>query len=69
MRYELMPCESEQNGVARFTTQRTTKSFDIETFRRRYIVRGKGQMKQCILHENCPRTVGLPLPFHQPAAI
>ena len=46
MRHELMPCESEQNGAARFTTQRTTKSFDIETFRRRHIVCGKGQMKQ-----------------------
>ena len=69
MRHELMPREPKHDSVARLTTQRTTKSIDIETFRRRHIVRGKGQMKQYIPHENCPRTVGVPLPFHQPAAI
>ncbi len=42
MRHELMPRESEHDGVARLPTQRTTKSIDIEMFRRRHIVRGKG---------------------------
>lgn len=41
MRHELMPRESERDGVARLPTQRTTKSIDIETFRRRHILRGK----------------------------
>ena len=37
MGHELMPCESERDGVARLPTQRTTKSIDIETFRRRHV--------------------------------
>src|SRR3970040_2585356 len=41
MCHELMPRESKHDGAARFTTQRTTKSIDIETFRRRHIVPGK----------------------------
>jgi len=69
MRHELVPRESERDSVARLPTQRATKSIDIETFRRCYIVRGKGQVKECVLHENCPRTVGWPVPFHHPAAI
>jgi hypothetical protein len=58
MSHELMPRKSERNGVARLPTQCTTKSIDIEMFRCRHIVYGKGQVKQCILHENSPRTVG-----------
>lgn len=58
MGHELMPRESERDGMARFSTQRTTKPLDIETFRRRYIVYGKCQVKKRILHENCPRTFG-----------
>jgi len=69
MRHELMPRESERDGVARLPTQRTTKSFDVETFRLRHIVHGKCQVKERVLHGNCPRTVGWPVPFHQPAAI
>jgi hypothetical protein len=41
MRHELMPRESERDGVARLSTQRTTKSIDIEMFRCRHIVYGK----------------------------
>jgi hypothetical protein len=58
MGYELIPRESERDGMARLPTQRTTKSVDVETFRRRYIVRGKSQVKERVLHGNCPRTVG-----------
>ena len=42
MRHELMPRKSEHNSVARLPPQRTTKSIDIEMFRRRHIVHGKG---------------------------
>ena len=54
MRHELMPCESERDGMARFPTQRTAKSIDIESFRRRHIVRGESQVKERVLHGNCP---------------
>ena len=66
---ELMPRKSERDGVARLSTQRTTKPFDIKMFRRCYIVYGKRQVKERIPHGNCPRTVGWPVPVHQPAAI
>jgi len=69
MRHKMMPCKSECDGVARFPTQRTTKSIDIEAFRRLHIMRGKSQMKEHVLHGNCPRSVGWPVPFHQPAVI
>ena len=41
MRHELMPRESEHDSVARLPAQRTTKSIDVEMFRRRHIVYGK----------------------------
>ena len=41
MGHELMPRESERGGVARLPTQGTTKSIDVETFRRRHVVYGK----------------------------
>ena len=54
---ELVPRESECDGVARLPTQRTTKSIDVELFRRSYIVRGKGQVKERVLHGNCSRII------------
>ena len=69
MRHKMMPRESECDGVARFPTQRTTKSINIEAFRRLHIMCGKSQMKEHVLHGHCPRTVGWPVPFHQPAVI
>lgn len=69
MPHELMPCEPERDGMVRLPTQRTTKSIDIEMFCRRQIVNRKGEMKERILQGNSPRTVGWPIPFHQPAAI
>jgi hypothetical protein len=54
MRHELMSRKSERDGVTRFPTQRTTKSIDIETFRRPNIVCWKGQMKKHVIHGNCP---------------
>jgi hypothetical protein len=50
---ELVPRESECDGVARLPTQDTTQSIDVETFRRRHIVRGKGQVKEHIFHGFC----------------
>ena len=50
MSHELMSRESERDGVARLPTQRTTKPLDIETFRRRYIVHRKCEMKECFRH-------------------
>ena len=50
MRHELMPCESERDGVVRLPTQRTPKPIDIETFRRRQIVHWKGEMKESFRH-------------------
>ena len=50
MRHKMMPRESERDGVARFPTQRTTKSIDIEAFRCLHIMRGKSQMKEYVLH-------------------
>ena len=58
MRHELMPRKSERDGVTRLPTQRTTKSIDIETFRRLHIVCGKSQVEERVLHGNCPRTIG-----------
>jgi hypothetical protein len=58
MRHKMMPCESECDGVVRFATQRTTKSIDIEAFRRLHIMRWKSQMKKHVLHGNFPRMVG-----------
>jgi hypothetical protein len=52
MGHELIPRESEGDGVARFPAQRTTKSIDIELFRRRYVVCRKSQVKECVLHGN-----------------
>lgn len=69
MGHELMPRESERDSMARFSTQRTAKPIDIESFRRRHIMRGKRQVKERVLHGNFPRTFGRPVPFHQPAAI
>jgi len=69
MGHELMSREFERDGVTRLPTQRTTESIDVETFRRRHIVRRESQVKEHGLHGNCPRTVGWPVPFHQPAAI
>ena len=54
MRHELMPRESERDGVARLPTQRATKSINIETFCRRYVVYGKRKVKEHALHGNCP---------------
>jgi hypothetical protein len=54
MRHELMPCESERDGVARLPTQRATKSINIETFCRHYVVYGKREVKEHALHGNCP---------------
>ena len=50
---ELVSRESECDGAARLPTQGTTKSIDVETFRRRHIVRGKGQVKEHIFHGFC----------------
>jgi len=55
MRHELIPRESERDGVARLPTQRTTKSIDIETFRRRHIVRGESQMENYLAHASIQR--------------
>ena len=41
MGHELMPCEPERDCMARLPTQGTTKSIDVETFRRRHVVYGK----------------------------
>jgi len=54
MCHELMPRKPERNGVVRLPAQGTTESLDIETFRRRHIVRGKGQVKEHVFHGFCP---------------
>jgi len=41
MGHELMPRESERDGMTRLPTQRTTESIDVETFRRGHVVNGK----------------------------
>src|ERR1044072_8368790 len=43
------------------------KSIGIETVCRH--MHGKRRTKEGTFHGNCPRTVGRPVPFHQPAAI
>ena len=50
MGHELMPRESERGGVARLPTQGTTKSIDVETFRRRHVVNREGEMKHNLRH-------------------
>ena len=50
MRHELMSRESERDGMARFSTQRTAKPIDIETFRRLHIVNREGKMEQHKAH-------------------
>ena len=50
MCHELMPRKPERNGVVRLPSQGTTESVDIKTFRRRYIMRGKGQVKEHVFH-------------------
>jgi len=52
--HELMPRKPERNGVVRLPAQGATESVDIETFRRRHIVRGEGQVKEHVFHEFCP---------------
>jgi len=48
--HELMPRKSERHGVVGLSAQRTSESVDIEPFRRRHIVRGKGQVKERVFH-------------------
>ena len=50
MGHELMSRQSERDGVARLTTQGTTKSIDVETFRRRHVVNREGKMEQHKAH-------------------
>ena len=50
MGHELMPRKSERDGVARFSTQRTAKPIDIETFRGGQIVNRKGEMEESVRH-------------------
>ena len=45
MSHELMPCESERDGVGRLSTQRTTKSLDIEALRRLNVAGGESEME------------------------
>ena len=54
MRHELMPRESERDGVARLPTQGTTKSIDVETFRGGHVVNRERKVKECTHHGNCP---------------
>lgn len=51
MGHELMSRQSERDGMARFSTQRTPKPIDIETFRRRQIVNWKGEMEKNWSHQ------------------
>jgi hypothetical protein len=46
MGHELMPRQPERDGVARLSTQRTTKSVDVETFCGGHVVNRKGEMEQ-----------------------
>ena len=50
MCHELMPRESEHDGVARLPTQSTAKPLDIEALRRRHIMNRKGDMKESFRH-------------------